>query len=413
MKRRVVITGMGAITPLGEGIRDYWEALKAGRSGIDKITSFDTTGYSSRIGGEVRGFEPTSYLDRKDARRMDRFTQFAAAAARMAIEDAGLEMEREDPHRVGVVVGTGIGGIGTLMEQAEVLREKGPDRVSPFFVPMMIANMAAGQVAILFGAKGPNTTVVTACASGNNAIGDAMRIIQRGEAEVMICGGSEAAFVPLAMAGFCTMKALSTRNDEPARACRPFDRERDGFVMGEGAGMLVLESLEHARSRGARIYAEMAGYGMTADAFHITAPSPEGEGGARSMLRALEDAGLPPSAVDYINAHGTSTPHNDRMETMAIKNVFGEHAWKVAISSTKSMTGHLLGAAGAVELIACVLAINEGVIPPTINYEYPDPECDLDYVPNRAREARVEVTLSNSFGFGGQNATLVVRRFRG
>lgn len=413
MKRRVVITGMGAITPLGEGIRDYWEALKAGRSGIDKITSFDTTGYSSRIGGEVRGFEPTSYLDRKDARRMDRFTQFAAAAARMAIEDAGLEMEREDPHRVGVAVGTGIGGIGTLMEQAEVLREKGPDRVSPFFVPMMIANMAAGQVAILFGAKGPNTTVVTACASGNNAIGDAMRIIQRGEAEVMICGGSEAAFVPLAMAGFCTMKALSTRNDEPARACRPFDRERDGFVMGEGAGMLVLESLEHARSRGARIYAEMAGYGMTADAFHITAPSPEGEGGARSMLRALEDAGLPPSAVDYINAHGTSTPHNDRMETMAIKNVFGEHARKVAISSTKSMTGHLLGAAGAVELIACVLAINEGVIPPTINYEYPDPECDLDYVPNRAREARVEVALSNSFGFGGQNATLVVRKFRG
>lgn len=413
MKRRVVITGMGAITPLGEGIRDYWEALKAGRSGIDKITIFDTTGYSSRIGGEVRGFEPTSYLDRKDARRMDRFTQFAAAAARMAIEDAGLEMEREDPHRVGVAVGTGIGGIGTLVEQAEVLREKGPDRVSPFFVPMMIANMAAGQVAILFGAKGPNTTVVTACASGNNAIGDAMRIIQRGEAEVMICGGSEAAFVPLAMAGFCTMKALSTRNDEPARACRPFDRERDGFVMGEGAGMLVLESLEHARSRGARIYAEMAGYGMTADAFHITAPSPEGEGGARSMLRALEDAGLPPSAVDYINAHGTSTPHNDRMETMAIKNVFGEHARKVAISSTKSMTGHLLGAAGAVELIACVLAINEGVIPPTINYEYPDPECDLDYVPNRAREARVEVALSNSFGFGGQNATLVVRKFRG
>jgi len=413
LKRRVVITGLGAITPLGEGIRDYWEALKAGRSGIDKITSFDTTGYSTRIGGEVRGFEPTAYLDRKEARRMDRFTQFAAAAARMAIEDAGLEMDREDPDRVGVVVGTGIGGIGTLMEQADVLREKGPDRVSPFFVPMMIANMAAGQVAILFGAKGPNTTVVTACASGNNAIGDAMRIIQRGEAEVMICGGSEAAFVPLAMAGFCTMKALSTRNEEPARACRPFDRERDGFVMGEGAGMIVLESLDHARSRGARIYAEMAGYGMTADAFHITAPAPEGEGGARSMLRALEDAGLPPSAVDYINAHGTSTPHNDRMETVAIKNVFGDHARKVAISSTKSMTGHLLGAAGAVELVACVLAINEGVIPPTINYEYPDPECDLDYVPNRAREARVEVALSNSFGFGGQNATLVVRRFRG
>ena len=411
--RRVVVTGMGVVSPVGIGLEAFWESLKAGRSGVARITSFDPTGFPSQIGAEVKGFEPGRYMDKKDARRMDRFTQFAVASTAEALQMARLDLSRIDPDRVGVTYGTGIGGMQTLTEQFEVLRQKGPDRVSPFFVPMMIGNMAAGQIAILFGAKGPNTTVVTACASSTNAIGDAFKVLQRGDADVMIAGGSEAAFVPLAYAGFCAMRALSTRNDEPERASRPFDRERDGFVMGEGSGTVILETLEHALGRQAPILAEVVGYGMTADGYHITYPAPEGEGGARSMLRALADAGLGPQDVDYINAHGTSTEANDKFETMAIKKVFGERAYSIPISSTKSMTGHLLGAAGAVEFIASVLTIRDGIIPPTINYEFPDPECDLDYVPNEARKARVRVALSNSFGFGGQNATLIVKAYEG
>lgn len=411
--RRVVVTGMGVVSPVGIGLEAFWESLKAGRSGVARITSFDPTGFPSQIGAEVKGFEPGRYMDKKDARRMDRFTQFAVASTAEALQMARLDLSRIDPDRVGVTYGTGIGGMQTLTEQFEVLRQKGPDRVSPFFVPMMIGNMAAGQIAILFGAKGPNTTVVTACASSTNAIGDAFKVLQRGDADVMIAGGSEAAFVPLAYAGFCAMRALSTRNDEPERASRPFDRERDGFVMGEGSGTVILETLEHALGRQAPILAEVVGYGMTADAYHITYPAPEGEGGARSMLRALADAGLGPQDVDYINAHGTSTEANDKFETMAIKKVFGQRAYSIPISSTKSMTGHLLGAAGAIEFIASVLTIRDGIIPPTINYEFPDPECDLDYVPNEARKARVRVALSNSFGFGGQNATLIVKAYEG
>jgi 3-oxoacyl-[acyl-carrier-protein] synthase II len=410
---RVVITGMGAVTPVGVGIESFWEALVEGRSGVRPLRSFDAAAYPSRIGAEVPDFEPTRWLERKEARRMDRFAQFAAVATLMAIEDAGLDLARCDRDRVGVVMGTGIGGMTTFDEQFRVLIEKGPDRVSPFFVPMMIANMAAGQISILTGARGPNTTLVTACASSANAVGEAFRIIQRGEADAMLTGGSEAAFVPLTFAGFCAMKALSTRNDDPAGASRPFDAGRDGFVLGEGGGALVLESLEHARARGARVYAELCGYGMSADAHHITAPAPGGEGAVRAMRKCLGDAGLAPEDVDYINAHATSTPQGDREEAAAIRTVFGAHAARLAVSSTKSMTGHLLGAAGAVELIASVLAVHRGVLPPTINYETPDPECDLDCVPNTARRASVRAALSNSFGFGGQNACLLVRRAAG
>jgi 3-oxoacyl-[acyl-carrier-protein] synthase II len=402
---------MSAISPVGTGLELFWERITAGQSGIVKISRFETTGYSTQIAGEVNDFDPSIYIDKKEARRMDRFAQFAVAGARMALADAGIKPEELEKERTGVIMGSGIGGIETLEETARVLHEKGPSRVSPFFVPMMIGNMAAGQVAINLGATGPNITVVTACASGTNAIGDAFKLIQRGAAELVITGGTEASITPLALAGFCAMKALSTHNDEPQKASRPFDAERDGFVMGEGAGILVLESLEHAQARGARIYAEVLGYGATADAYHITAPAPGGEGMSRSMSEALKDAGLRPEDIDYINAHGTSTDLNDKFETMAIKNVFGGHASKLAISSIKSMTGHLLGAAGGIEMVATVLSVYKDLVPPTINYENPDPDCDLDYVPNKARKMTVHCALSNSFGFGGQNATVVVGKY--
>lgn len=412
-RQRVVVTGMGLITPVGTGVEAFWASLREGRSGVRAITRFDASPFPTRIAAQVDDFDPLRYMDRRDARRMDRFVQMALAAARMALEDANLRLEDCDRDQVGITMGTGIGGIHTLVEQMGVMAEKGPDRVSPFFIPMMIANMAGGQLAIALAARGPNTTHVTACAASANAIGDAFRILQRGEAQVMLTGGSEGCLVPIALAGFCAMKALSERNDEPARASRPFDAQRDGFVMGEGAGVLVLEALPFALARGARILAEVVGYGMTGDAYHITAPPPDGNGGARAMRRALADAGLEPADVDYINAHGTATPQGDAAETAAIRAVFGEHAYRIPVSSTKSMTGHLLGAAGVVELAACILAIRDGVVPPTINYEYPDPECDLDYVPNRARPHPVRVALSNSFGFGGQNATLIVKRYEG
>jgi len=407
---RVVVTGLGAVTPLGDNADSFWRGLLEGRSGVRRIERFDASEFTTRIGAEVRDFDAHRYFSPKEARRTDRFTQFAIASADMALENAGLRTDEVDPCRLAVVLGTGIGGIETLTDQFAVLREKGPRRVSPFFIPMMIANIAAGQIAIRHGAKGPNVTVVTACASGSNAIGDAFRLIQRGDVDAALAGGAEAPFVPVAFAGFCAMRALSTRNDEPERASRPFDAGRDGFVMGEGAGVVVLESLERAVQRGARIYAEVVGFGTTADAHHVAEPAPGGDGGARSMEACLEDAGLEPGEVDYINAHGTSTPKNDLYETMAVKKVFGERT-RVAISSTKSMTGHLLGAAGAIEFIATVLSVHHGIVPPTINYEQPDPECDLDYVPNEARRMAVRVALSNSFGFGGQNATLAVRRW--
>jgi len=411
-KRRVVITGVGAVTPVGNTADEFWAALVAGRSGIGPITRFDTTGYATRIAGELKGFDPLKYIDKKDDRKFDLFLKYAVACAVMAVEDAGLKTDRVDATRFGVLVGSGIGGIETLLDNYETLRTKGPDRVSPFFIPMIIVNMASGVISMRFGAKGPNSSVVTACATGNHAIGDAMRIIERGDADVMIAGGSEAIIIPLTIAGFCQMKAMSTRNDDPTRASRPFDAERDGFVCGEGGGLVVLESLEHARKRDARIYAEVVGYGMTGDAHHMTAPDPEGDGAARAMAAALRDAALEPSAVGYINAHGTSTPYNDKFETIAIKRVFGDHAKKLAVSSTKSMTGHLLGAAGGIEAIASAFALYHGMLPPTMNYEKPDPDCDLDYIPNQARKQDVEVALSNAFGFGGTNATLAFRKYR-
>ncbi|MBO2520274.1 MAG: beta-ketoacyl-[acyl-carrier-protein] synthase II [Firmicutes bacterium] len=411
VKRRVVVTGMGAVTPLGLGVDAFWEGLVQGRSGVGPITQFDASAFSTRIAAEVKDFDPTDFMDKKDARRMDRFAQFAVAGARMALEDAGIS-DNVDWERVGVLIGSGIGGIHTFEEQCRNLFEKGPDRVSPFFVPMMIPDMAAGQVSILLGAKGHNACTVTACASGSHSIGDAFKVIQRGQADVMITGGTEAAVSALSMAGFCAARTLSTRNDEPERASRPFDKDRDGFVLGEGAGILILEELEHAKARGAKIYAEIIGYASTGDAYHITAPAPEGDGARRAMLAALEDAGVEPGDVDYINAHGTSTEYNDKFETMAIKAVFKEAAYRIPVSSTKSMTGHLLGAAGGVEAIATCKALAEQVIPPTINYETPDPECDLDYVPNQARPAQLEIAISNSFGFGGHNAVLVFRRYR-
>lgn len=410
-KRRVVITGMGAVTPLGIGVENFWKALLEGRSGVDHLTRFDFTGYDCRFGAEVKDFDPMACIDRKEARRMDRYTQFFLVAAMEALGNAGLSLNECNVERVGVIVGTGIGGMETLEDQFRVLISRGPGRISPFFIPMMIANMGAAQVAMQLGVKGPNQTVVTACASANDAVGYALRSIRHGDTEVMITGGAEAAIVPIALAGFCAMKALSTRNDDPKGASRPFDRDRDGFVMGEGSGALILEELGHAKDRGAKILAEVVGYGATADAHHLTEPAPEGEGGARSMTAALADAGVKPSEIDYINAHGTSTPKGDKFETMAIKRVLGDHARKVLISSTKSMTGHLLGATGAVELIACVNSIRDGMVPPTINYDHPDPECDLDYVPNQARQAGVRSAMSNSFGFGGQNSTLIVRAY--
>jgi 3-oxoacyl-[acyl-carrier-protein] synthase II len=410
--RRVVITGVGAVTPVGNTAEEFWAALIQGKSGIGPITRFDATPLPTRIAGELKGFDPLRYMDKKDDRKFDPFLKYAIACAAMAVEDAGLNVERVDRTRFGVLVGSGIGGISTLLESHKILLEKGPDRVSPFFIPMLIVNMASGLISMRFGAKGPNSSIVTACATGNHAIGDAMKIIQRNDADVMIAGGSEAIILPLTFAGFCQMKAMSTRNDDPGRASRPFDATRDGFVCGEGGGLLVLESLEHALGRDARIYAEVVGYGMTGDAHHMTAPDPEADGAARAMTLAMKDAEVEPSTVGYINAHGTSTPYNDKSETMAIKRVFGDHAHKLAVSSTKSMTGHLLGAAGGIEAIATALAIHHGILPPTINYETPDPECDLDYVPNLARKQDVEVALSNAFGFGGTNATIVLRKYR-
>jgi len=413
LSKRVVITGIGVISPIGTGTEKFWPALVAGTSGIKPISLFDAGNLPTRIAGEVTDFEPTDYFDRKEARRLDRCIQFAVVGAKMAIEDAGLDLSGMDLERVGVIFGTGIGGMHTLDEQAAVINSKGPDRISPFFVPMMIANMSAAQIAIKYGFRGPNITTVTACASSTNSIGDAMKLIQRGDADVVITGGAEAPITGLSMAGFCSMRAMSVRNEDPARASRPFDTERDGFVMGEGAGVLVLETLEGATARGAKIYAEVAGYGATCDASHISDPHPEGIGAAKAMELAVKDAGLQPADVDYINAHGTSTPKGDKFETMAIKKVFGDHARKLAVSSTKSMTGHLLGGAGGLEAIICALAIQHGVLPPTINLENPDPDCDLDYVPNQARKAEVKVALSNSFGFGGHNATILLRKFQG
>ena len=411
-KPRVVITGLGAVTPVGNTTEEFWASLTQGKSGIGPITRFDSTGFPTRIAGEVKGFDALKYVDKKDDRKLDLYLKYALACAVMAVEDAGLDPAKEDGNRFGVLVGSGIGGISTLLDSHKVLLDKGPDRVSPFFIPMLIINMASGLISMRFGARGPNSSVVTACATGNHAIGDAMRVIQRGEADVMIAGGAEAIIIPLTIAGFCQMKAMSTRNEEPTKASRPFDAERDGFVCGEGGGLVVLESLEHARRRDARIYSEVVGYGMTGDAHHMTAPDPEGDGAARAMASALRDGGLEPSAVGYINAHGTSTPYNDKFETIAIKRVFGEHAKRLPVSSTKSMTGHLLGAAGGIEAIATTLALHHGILPPTINYEKPDPECDLDYVPNQARKQDVDVALSNAFGFGGTNATLAFRKYR-
>ncbi|MCE5286642.1 MAG: beta-ketoacyl-ACP synthase II [Pelosinus sp.] len=412
MKKRVVITGLGAVTPIGIGAEKFWQALLDGKSGIVPITRFDASALATRIAGEVTDFDATQYIEKKETKRMDRFTQFAVAASKMAMADSGLDLEAEDCDRIGTIIGDGIGGMETLHDQFKVLFEKGPNRISPFFVPMMIGNMAAGQTAIALGLHGPSTCVVTACATGTNAIGDAFRIIERGDADVMVAGGTEAAIAPAAMAGFCSLKAMSTRNDDPDKASRPFDKDRDGFVMGEGAGIVILESLEHAKARGARIYAEIAGYGSNCDAYHVTNMSPGGAFAAKCMQLAIKDAGLKPEDVDYINAHGTSTAVNDSSETEAIKTVFGEHAYKLSISSIKSMTGHLLGAAGGIECIASVLTVVNDIIPPTINYETPDPELDLDYVPNKAKAKTVNVAISNSFGFGGHNATILVKKYQ-
>lgn len=409
-KNRVVVTGLGAVTPIGNDVKTMWENAINGKSGIDIMTRVNPDDFPVKVAGEVKDFDPTQFIDRKEARKMDRFTQYAVASALMAVEDANLKITPENADRIGVWIGSGIGGMETYEQQFKIFMEKGYRRVSPFFVPMMIPDMASGQVSILLGAKGINSCTVTACATGTNSIGDAFKAIQRGDADVMITGGTEAPLTTMAIAGFNAAKALST-NPDPKTACRPFDLNRDGFIMSEGAGVLVLESLEFAKKRGAKIYAEIVGYGATGDAYHITAPAPGGEGGVRAMRMALEDAGMQPEEIDYINAHGTSTEYNDKYETMAIKTVFGEHAYKLAISSTKSMTGHLLGAAGAVEAIFSVKAIEEGIIPPTINYETPDPECDLDYVPNEARKQKVKAVLSNSLGFGGHNATLIFKAY--
>ncbi|MDF2927667.1 MAG: beta-ketoacyl-acyl-carrier-protein synthase [Paenibacillaceae bacterium] len=397
---------------MGRDIETFWNNLTEGKSGVSLVESMDVSEYPTKIAASIKDFKAEDYLDKKEARRMDRFVQFAVTTSLAAVKDAGLTIgENVDPERIGVYVGSGIGGLLTWEEQHTILLEKGPKRVSPFFIPMMIANMASGQISITTGAKGPNSTAVTACATGTHSIGDSYRLIKHGEADVMICGGAEATISQMGMAGFCALRAMSTRNDEPERASRPFDAERDGFVMGEGAGIVILESLEHALKRGARIYAEVAGYGMSADAHHMTDPAPGGEGAARCMVKAIKDAGIAPRDVDYINAHGTSTGVGDKAETAAVKSVFGENAYQVPVSSTKSMTGHLLGAAGGVEAVIIALTIANGVIPPTINLENPDPECDLDYVPNKARQADVRVAMSNSFGFGGHNATIILKKY--
>jgi 3-oxoacyl-[acyl-carrier-protein] synthase II len=410
--KRVVITGMGVLAPNGNNASEMWDALCNGRSGIRRVTAFDTSPYPAQIGGEVKEFDPHTWIDAKEAKRMDRFAQFAVSASTMAVEDAGIDLEREEPQRIAVSVGSAIGGISTIEKQHGLMVTNGPRRISPFFIPMILVNMAPAMIAMHLKLKGPAYSIVSGCSSAAHSIGDAWFKIKYGEADVVISGGAEAAITPLSYAGFCAMKALSTkRNDSPEKASRPFDRERDGFVMSEGAGIVVLEELEHAKRRGANIYAELIGYGSSTDAYHMAIPTPGGEGATACMIEALRKAAVDPGDVDYVNAHGTSTRLNDTLESMAIKNAFGRHAGKLAISSNKSMLGHLQGAAGAVELISTILTVKEGIIPPTINYEYPDPECDLDYVPNVARECEVAVAISNSFGFGGHNVTLVVRRF--
>ena len=407
--RRVVVTGLGLVTPLGTGVEKTWKALCAGESGIGRITRFDPSGYDAQIAGEVKDFDPAQFIEKKEIKKMDTFIHYAVGASQLAVDDASLKVSPEEATRVGVYIGSGIGGLGSIEHYHDVLKEKGPGRVSPFFIPMTIINLASGQVAIRVGAKGPNSCAVTACATGNHCIGDAYRLIQRDDPDVMIAGGAEAAITPLGVAGFASAKALSFRNNEPAKASRPFDKDRDGFVLGEGAGVVVLEELEHARARGARIYAEVIGYAMNSDAYHITAPPEEGEGAVRCMDMALKDAGVAKTEIGYINAHGTSTMA-DAIETKAIKHVFGEQAYRIPVSSTKSMTGHLLGAAGGIEAVFSILALHHGMLPPTINLDHPDPACDLDYVPNRARPATPQVVLSNSFGFGGVNACLLFRR---
>ncbi|MBW8878798.1 MAG: beta-ketoacyl-ACP synthase II [Acidobacteria bacterium] len=411
--RRVAVTGVGLVSPLGVGTAENWDALLAGRSGIGPITRFDTTEYPSRIAGEVKGFNPFDYLDKKEVKKSDTFIQYALAASRFAVDDAGLVIDERNADRVGVVIGSGIGGLPLIEAMHKTLLERGPSRVSPFFIPGQIVNMAAGQVSIRYGARGPNTSPATACTTGLHAVGDAFRLIQAGEADAMIAGGTEAVITPLAMAGFCAMRALSTRNDEPEKASRPWDAHRDGFVMSEGCGVVVLEELETARRRGARVYAEVVGYGMGADAYHISAPHPEGDGAVRVMRAALADAGIAPERIGYINAHGTSTPLGDLSEVRAIKRVFGDHAYKLAVSSTKSATGHLLGAAGGLETGILALAVREQVLPPTLNLDEPGEGCDLDFVPHHARKVDLEYALTNSFGFGGTNASIAMKRYAG
>jgi 3-oxoacyl-[acyl-carrier-protein] synthase II len=415
-KRRVVVTGLGVVSPIGSTIDKFWNSLLEGKSGIAALTAFDPTHFTAKIAAEVKDFDPAQYLNPKECRRMDRFVQFGVVASKMAVADAKIDLDKIDKDRFGVLIGSGIGGLHTVeAEHSQYLKlgeEKGPSRISPFLIPMLIVNMASGQTSITLGLKGPNTAVATACATGNHSIGDAFKIIQRGDADGMVCGGSEAAITRMGFGGFCALKALSLRNDDPARASRPFDKNRDGFVMGEGAGVVVLEEIEHALKRGAHIYCELVGYGMSGDAYHMTARDPEADGAIRCMIASIKDAGIKPEEIDYVNAHGTSTYYNDKIETLAIKKVLGDHAKKVAVSSTKSVMGHLLGAAGGAELIACALAIKHGIIPPTINYETPDPECDLDYVPNKPRAAKLNVCMSNSLGFGGHNATLIVKKFK-
>lgn len=411
-KRRVVVTGIGILTPLGIGVEETWSGLLRGKSGIRRITHFNSTAFATQIAGEIEGFNPEDFIEPKEVKKMDRFIHLAVAASDMAVRDSGLSITESNAEKVGVIIGSGIGGLPAIEHYHSVFLEKGPRRISPFFIPMLIINLAAGHVSIKFSAKGPNSAVSTACATGNHAIGDAFKIIQRGDAEAMITGGSESVITPLGIGGFNAMKALSTRNNEPEKASRPFDRDRDGFVMGEGAGIMVIESLESARLRGAKIYAEVVGYGMTADAYHITSPAVGGEGAARCMAMALKDGLVNTSDVDYINAHGTSTKYGDELESIAIKTVFSEHAYKVAVSSTKSMTGHLLGAAGGVEAVISVLCIRDNIAPSTINLDNPDPQCDLDYIPNKAREMEINCVMSNSFGFGGTNACLIFKRFK-
>ena len=413
MGRRVVVTGIGLVIPTGIGVETAWKNVCEGKTGIGPLTRFDANGFETKIAGEVRNFNPELYIDKKEIKKMDLFIQYAIAATKEALDDARLAITPENSEEIGVIVGTGLGGLPSIEKYHKVLLEKGPSRITPFFIPMLIANLASGQIAILFGPKGPNTCVVTACATGAHSIGDAFRAIVYGDAEAMIAGGTEANITPLTISGFNAMKALSTRNDEPQKACRPFEKNRDGFVIAEGAGILVLEELQFALNRNAKIYAELVGYGYTGDAYHITAPSPDGDGAVRCMKMAVKDAGLKPENVDYINAHGTSTPLNDLTETLAIKKVFGEHAKEIPVSATKSMTGHLLGAAGSTEAIFTILSIRDGIMPPTLNYEEPDPQCDLDYVPNVARRKPLKVAMSNAFGFGGTNAALVFKKFEG